>query len=185
ALIGMVALRGVAWWAMAAPVLIAHVSGRVSEARSTRSWVHFAFLAALALLLAVSIPIDRGVVPSSGAPSVLTHAPEDLVRAARAAVPSGGRVFASEVYGSWVEFSAPDLPVFVDPRIEIFPQDVWDDYFTVEAGREGWAQTLDRWNVRVLVLHPYWAAGLLSVIDRDPAWHLVLRNDDGAVYARS
>src|SRR5262249_39650261 len=83
ALIGMAALRGVVWWAMAAPVLIAHVSGRVSEARSTRSWVHFAFLAALALLLAVSIPIDRGVVPSSGAPSVLTYAPQELLPAPR------------------------------------------------------------------------------------------------------
>jgi hypothetical protein len=107
------------------------------------------------------------------------------VAAARESVPPGGRVFASEVYASWVEFSAPDLPVFVDPRIELFPKTVWDDYFVVEDGRRGWEETLDRWNVDVLVLHPSWAAGLLGVIDRSSDWRLVANEPDGAVYVRA
>jgi hypothetical protein len=103
----------------------------------------------------------------------------------REAVPAGSRVFASEVYGSWAEFSLPEDPVFVDPRIELFPDDVWRDYFLVEDGRDGWNATLGRWNVDALILHPGWASGLLAVIDESPDWRRVTTSPDGSVYVRS
>ena len=73
----------------------------------------------------------------------------------------------------------------VDSRIEIFPQTVWDDYFTVSNGREGWERVLDRWNVRVLILNPDQAEGLLQVIDDHSEWKLVMANDSGSVYVRN
>jgi hypothetical protein len=184
ALLGMTAIRGVVWWALAFPVLVAPSTGGVLERPTTRSWLNAAVLVALCGLLVFALPLARGTDPVSGGPSVLTFAPEDLVAAASRAVPAGTRVFASEVYGSWVEFSAPRLPVFVDPRIELFPSEVWIDYFTVSEGHEGWNRILARWDVGVVILHPGWASGLLDVIDHDPAWRLIARSGDGAVYVR-
>jgi hypothetical protein len=142
------------------------------------------FLLTLCVLLAISLPVGRGVDPASGGPDVLTFAPEDLVAATAEAVPAGTHVFTSEVYGSWTEFSAPQLPVFVDPRIELFPDQVWNDYFKVSDGREGWDKVLARWDVDVVILHPAWAGGLMAVISHDPAWRLLARTSEGVAYVR-
>ena len=184
ALLGMTAIRGIVWWALAFPVLVAPSIRGVFERSATRSWMNVAFLSALCGVLVLALPVGRGIDPSSGGPAVLTFAPEDLVAAAASAVPAGTHVFASEVYGSWMEFSAPQLPVFVDPRIELFPNDVWSDYFAVSEGRAGWDKILARWDVPIVILHPAWAGGLLGVISHDPHWRLLARSSEGAVYTR-
>ena len=68
------------------------------------------------------------------------------------------------------------LPAFVDPRIELFPDRVWDDYFKVSQGRKGWDETLDRWDAGVVILHPDWAGDLLAVIGHAPDWRLLARS---------
>jgi xanthosine utilization system XapX-like protein len=184
ALLGMTAIRGVVWWALAFPPLVAPSIRGAFERPVARSWLNAAFLLALCGLLILALPFGRGVDQSSGGPAVLTFAPEDLVADAARAVPPGTHVFASEVYGSWVEFSAPQLPVFVDPRVELFPDQVWNDYFIVSEGRVGWDGILARWDVRVVILHPSWASGLLTVIRHDHHWRLLARSSEGAVYLR-
>ena len=184
ALLGMTALRGIVWWALAFPVLVAPSIQGVLERPATRSWLNAVFLVALCVLLAVALPLGRGVDPASGGPAVLTFAPEHLVAAAAETVPAGTHVFTSEVYGSWVEFSAPQLPVFVDPRIELFPDQVWNDYFKVSEGHEGWDKVLARWDVDVVIVHPAWAGGLMTVISHDPAWRVLARTSEGAAYVR-
>jgi hypothetical protein len=72
----------------------------------------------------------------------------------------------------------------VDPRIELFPDQVWNDYFRVSEGREGWDRVLTRWDVDVVILHPAWAGGLMTVIKADPAWRLLARTSEGAAYVR-
>jgi hypothetical protein len=185
ALLGMAAVRGVVWWALACPVLIAPSLRTASSRDDGRSALNVVFLVPLGVVLALAYPGFRGTDPVTRGPAILTYAPEDLVGAVREAVPAGSRVFASEVYGSWAEFSLPEDPVFVDPRIELFPDDVWRDYFLVEDGRDGWNATLGRWNVDALILHPGWASGLLAVIDESPDWRRVTTSPDGSVYVRS
>lgn len=185
AFLGITAIRGVVWWALAFPPLIAPPIRGFLERPAARSWLNAAFLFLLCGLLVLALPFGKGVDQSSGGPAVLTFAPEDLVTAAARAVPAGTHVFASEVYGSWVEFSAPQLPVFVDPRVELFPDQIWNDYFIVSEGRVGWDEILARWDVTIVILHPSWASGLLAVIGNDPNWRLVVRSSDGAVYVRT
>jgi hypothetical protein len=78
----------------------------------------------------------------------------------------------------------PSSTVFVDPRIELFPDHVWNDYFEVSEGREGWDKVLARWDVDVVILHPAWAGGLMTVISHDPASRLLARTREGAAYMR-
>jgi len=184
ALLGITAIRGVVWWSLAFPPLLAPSLGGVLERPNTRSWANAALLLGLACLLVVALPLRRGEDAGSGGPDVLTFAPQDLVEAVADAVPPGSHVFASEVYGSWIEFAAPQLPVFVDPRIELFPAGVWDDYFAVSSGRADWEEILDELGVRGVIVHRAWASGLLDVIDRSPEWRLVASSGDGYAYVR-
>ena len=184
ALLGITAIRGVVWWSLAFPPLLAPSLGGVLERPNTRSWVNAALLFGLACLLVVALPVRRGNDAGTGGPDVLTFAPQDLVQVVAGAVPPGSHVFASEVYGSWIEFAAPELPVFVDPRIELFPADVWDDYFAVSSGRADWERILDRLGARAVIVNRVWASGLLDVIDRSPDWRLVASSGDGYAYVR-
>ena len=51
----------------------------------------------------------------------------------------------SEPWASWFEYAQPSIPVFTDPRIEIFPATVWDDYSEIRVGGSRWQSILDRW----------------------------------------
>jgi hypothetical protein len=183
--LGFVAIRGVIWWALVAPVAVARVRGRQARRERSASPLNVAVAAAVVFLLLVALPFRRGTNLDTGAPDVLTVAPQELAAAAIARVPPGSNVFASQVFASWMEFSAPSNRVLVDSRIELFPDVVWQQYLAVSDGRQGWQATLDAWNVRALVLDPGQATGLLKVIGSDGGWRRVLKTDDGSVYVRS
>jgi len=185
AVLGLLQIRGVAWWAIAAPIVVAGLLRDDDRSRDrSRSPVNAVIAGVLVLLLVITAPIGRGADPAAGGPAVLSYAPEHLVEAAREAVPPGSHAFVSQLHASWSEFSAPELLVAVDPRIELFPEVVWDEYFLVSAGREGWEEVLDRWDVRVLVLEPTQAEGLLAVIGANPEWRRIAVDALGAVYIR-
>jgi hypothetical protein len=185
AALALLAIRGVAWWGLIAPVVVAGVIRDEAKARDPdRSPINLAVISLLIVLVAFSPVVRRGTDPASGAPALLSFAPESLVAAAREAAPQGGNVFVSQLYASWSEFSAQDLAVAVDSRIEIFPESVWQDYFAISNGREGWESLLDRWKVHVLVLNPDQAEGLLQVIGDHSEWKLAASNEMGSVYVR-
>jgi hypothetical protein len=190
AVLALLAGRGVAWWGLYAPVVLAGVMADRSPARSAdgavdRSRIPLVVIAALAALLLLAIPTHLGTDPADGGPAALLFAPEQLVAVAESCAPSGTRVYTSQVYASWTEFSAPQLPVMVDSRIELFPIDIWRDYFTVTNGQDGWQAVLDRWDVDVLIVHRGQSEGLESVIGRDPDWRAVIDTEAGKVYVRT
>jgi hypothetical protein len=184
AALGFLAIRGVIWWALVAPVAVARVLGPEPLRARRTSPLNLAVAVAVLFLLLVALPFRRGTDPTTAAPDVLTIAPQELVAAATSRVPAGSHVFASQVFASWMEFSAPSDPVLVDSRIELFPDAVWQQYLAVSDGRQGWQATLDTWDVRALVLDPGQASGLVKVIGSDPGWRRVLKTEDGSVYVR-
>jgi hypothetical protein len=187
AFLGLLAIRGVVWWGLYAPVVVAGLlqePGRRSTA-SDRSPINAIVIGCLVVLTLAAATTHLGTDPVTGGPDGLSYAPTDLIDAATANVPMGSHAFVDELYASWSEYRAPGLPVAVDPRIEIFPKSTWDDYLSVSTGKAGWQAILDRWNVQVLVLDPDQSTGLLSVIGDDPGWRQVLHTDHGSVYVRA
>ena len=66
-----------------------------------------------------------------------------------------GPIFNDIAFGSYLAWAAqPDYPVFVDPRIELYPLDVWLDYLQISAAQDGWEQRLAHYNVQTLMLSP-------------------------------
>jgi hypothetical protein len=183
AVLALQAGRGVAWWSLYAPVVVAGVIAdpeRQVATRSDRSPMSAIVIGALSVLTLMSIPTRFGTDPVSGGPAFMLFAPQHLLDAARPYAPPGTHVYTSQVYASWTEFSATDLPVMVDSRIEIFPTTVWDDYFMVTDAGANWREVLDRWDVNVVIAHPEQSKSLLAVIGRDPAWREVFQDQTGA-----
>ena len=49
-----------------------------------------------------------------------------------------GRIFNDMAFGSYLIWAAhPEYQVFSDPRIELFSQEIWDDYKIISTARPG------------------------------------------------
>lgn len=187
ALLALSALRGVVWWALLAPPIVAGLLPRADAERvrsDDRSPLNALVVASLLVLFGLMLPWRSQPNPPSSVSPQLIDAPEHLVEATAEAIPVGGHVFVWEGWGSWFEFALPDRPVFVDSRIEIFSHRIWSDYEDVMSGREGWQGVLDRWQVDAVVLR---AADemLRSQIAKDPGWRLAFDDDLGSLLVRS
>ena len=185
--IALPALRGVVWWSLVAPAVVAgllvHGDPPVG-ARQERNPINLVVVVSLIALFGLMLPWRSQLDARSGASSQLVDAPEHLVLAVSGSVPAGGHVFVSQTWASWFEFALPDRPVFVDSRIEIFPDRVWNDYLDVMHGDGGWQEVLTGWSVDAVVLRAE-DTTLGSLIAKDPGWRLAYRDDLGSVFLRT
>jgi hypothetical protein len=179
-LLVIVSGRNVVWWALyVPPVAGAVLAGwHPSTARSRRAGP----VVLAAMIALVSIGVWRvATAPSDEA--LLEDAPAGVTEAL-AAVAGGGRVFAAN-WAGWFEYAVPGTPMFVDPRAELFPEDVWDQYFEVVTASSSWEAVLDRWDVGVVVVDPDEHEELAVTIAGAPGWRLAYEDDDGRIYVRA
>jgi hypothetical protein len=92
-----------------------------------------------------------------------------------------GRLFHELGFGSYLIWAAPAYPVFVDPRIELYPLKVWRDYLEISAGSEGWEQKLEEYGVNALMLSPQEQPSLV----RSPNWRLTYRDLGAVLFERA
>jgi hypothetical protein len=137
-----------------------------------------AIVATLLIAIVLLAPWWRG----PGYERYLNAAPPGLTTAVRS-LPPGTRLLAHRPWGSWFEFAAPDVPVFVDSRIEIVPKDIWEDYGQLAFDGAGWRDVLQRWNVQAIVADAdSW--DLIPRLEADPDWRVAYRDDDGVLFVR-
>jgi hypothetical protein len=157
---GVYAIRGVAWWPLGAAYAVAGLVARdPSDARAAIrtprgvARINALIVAALVAVGIVLVPVWRPIDPGLRAPvGVVGHAPPGVTAALRDIAKPGDRLFNPQTWGSWFEFALPELPVAIDSRIEVFPPQVWDDYAAVNRGTVGWEAILDRWGVTIVVV---------------------------------
>jgi hypothetical protein len=161
AAIGVYAVRGIAWWALAIVPLVALLLARVASAAperlGTRTMQRANAVIAMLLVLVgvVLLPLWRPTEVDTGTPAgLLTDAPPGVTATLKQAVHAGDRVFNPQPWGSWFEFAIPDALVAVDSRVEIFPSSVWAAYDAVRAGTPGWQQILVDWHVDLIAAEP-------------------------------
>jgi hypothetical protein len=172
--------RNVIWWFLAVPPALAPCLRRFGPAadwsrRATR-------LVALAASLAVVAGLVR--VIETPADQLLADAPQGITDTVRSSVGSEGRVF-SGWWGSWLEYAVPNATQFVDARVEIYPTDLWADYFRISAAAPGWKRSLDRWGVDVVVASSAHQGPLIKALQADPRWRSAYADGAGDVFVRT
>jgi hypothetical protein len=185
--LGAMALRSTVWWALAAPPVVAgwlappeRRSAPVTTSSLRRK---VAIGAVFVVFLAAAFSVHAGTDPVTGAPNRLAaDAPEVLVRATRRAVPAGSHLLVFQSFASWFEYSLFDDPVMVDSRIELFPNEVWQDYDTAIVAGAGWQAILDRYEIGAVILPP--GAVLARELRDDAGWMLDADGRTGSVFVR-
>ena len=186
-LIGAYAIRGIAWWPPAAVAGIAVLLGAAgASAESTEQSRPINGLIAAALILAgvallpVWRPLDAGLRAPAG---VVGVAPSGLTANLRSIARPGDRLFHPQVWGSWFEFAVPEVLTTVDSRIEVFPEQVWEDYDEVASGRTDATAVLDRWAVTLVVVDK--DQDELRAALTTAGWQETYQDPDGALLVRA
>ena len=97
------------------------------------------------------------------------------------------RIFHDQTLGGMIEWylARPDHQqvAFVDQRMEMITEKVWDDYFEVMSG-EGWREVLDHWDVEVVVVRADEQWTLIQRLMFAPEWSLVFVDEVHVVFVR-
>jgi hypothetical protein len=184
--IGLFAVRGVWWWAIAVPPLLVDVlpEGDDSKAAAGIPLLNTAIVGVVVVLAIAFLPWWRaGGAGVSGAG--IGDAPQALTAAIRRTLPPNERLFNPQRVGSWLEFALPEDRVFVDSRIEIYPASVWRDYSAVSLGRSDWRAILDRWKVDAVIASREDQRWLIPQILRDTGWKLIFRDASFLAFRRA
>jgi hypothetical protein len=181
------AIRGIVWWSLAAPVIVAGTMSTQTSASASAEQGHdrrgspllnVAVVGVLLAAILIALPWWRAGTPAA----ILSEAPIGLSDVAGRTLSPGTRLFVSEPWASWFEYAQPSIRVFTDPRIEIFPIDVWTDYSQVRSAGRDWPQILARWKVGAVIVERKNPPALLAAISADPAWKEVFQDRDGVLF---
>lgn len=120
-----------------------------------------------------------------GAP--LTYAastPVEAVEWLRSHAPANAKLFNTMQVGSYIIWAMPELPVFIDTRVELFPLGLWNDYIAISEGRDS-SRLLDRFGVTHVLLHRQLQPELLKSLQAENQhWQLVYEDKLFVIYER-
>lgn len=206
-ILGVITGRGLAWWALAAPVamvtlqpglrladvsvpgvptLRARTAREASAIEGRRSPLNALVIALLGVVAVMLLPIWRPVGHAGVPNGILTHAPQGLAAALdRTSFGRfGGKVWAPQTWGSWFEFAARGHEFALDSRIELFPASVWDEAAQVASASGEWREILDRYNVNVVVVSADQTSLWQALADDFLTWRRQYSDADGTVWIR-
>jgi len=195
--LGLWTTRGVVWFGLVmAPILASNLAAisdslparnKQNKLHPRRSLLNIGLLSLLLALALVSLPWFRSSIPVRGdyRSLVTRDTPTESIKFLMENQPEG-RVFNDMAFGSYMIWAAqPDYQVFADPRIELFPEEIWNDYQVISRTAPGWEDKLDQYEVRTLVLNPEAQAALTEKAVQSRGWQLVYQDQTTQIFQRA
>ena len=183
-------VRMVPWWLLAVAPVIAHMLGtsakKVEQARPPRPALAAIMLGGIGVVVVLSTPLLERYNPVLGTLRPATR-PEQHIQAMvdRIDDATPSRVFSRLEWGEYLVWSAyPKSSVFMDGRIEIYPDDVWHEYHAVTSARDDWETILARRGVDYLLLDSAFHGELMPRVESSPRWRRVDAAGPAVLYER-
>jgi hypothetical protein len=190
----MTSVRMVAWWLLlwtpVVAVAVAAVWPRLRSLDADDQRVSHSAAGVVAALLVVAVlstPWFERINPVLRMPGRGHRTEEDLQAVADFLGEQGSRrIFTRFAWGEYLGWAlAPKATVFMDGRIEIFPDEVWGQYAAVTRGRSDWEEILARYDVDCLVLDASGYDGqLLPFVEQSCRWREAVRKGNAVVFLR-
>ncbi|MFQ3567239.1 MAG: hypothetical protein SNJ59_09580 [Aggregatilineales bacterium] len=191
AFMALTAGRNIAVFAVAAtPVLTRHLDALLAEigwvvkprqiVTTRMAWVNLllVFVVVSGALAKVLLMLDETTVQTTMA----EHLPVEAVAFINA---QGVQqpIFNSYNWGGYLMFAAPNVPVFVDGRTDLYG-DVFlaQDYFATAVGAPGWEDRLRGRNINSVFVEA--GSGLAGRLRDAPEWTLVYEDEQAVIFER-
>ncbi len=175
------------WWYLSAAVIAMSIWPRRDVQPAKPSRLAGLMYAAIILAMFVCLPAMQRWNPIFLIrPS---ERPEDnlaqLTEAVAVAAPNA-RVFSRLEWGEYLSFHLPwKNAVYMDGRIEIYPDSLWDEYRQITSAEPGWQAKLDRRGVTVLLLDRHYHDGLIEAATKSQEWKLIAVIGGGVIFVAS
>ena len=181
--------RNIVWFGfVAVPLLVAQLA-TLLPAPGTRRRPHGSsklnglLIALLLLLLVIGLPwVKPALLPPAVGALYDDNTPIAAVEALQQQPTRPRHLFHDMGYGSYLIWAAPEQPVFIDPRIELYPYQQWKDYVNLGQGNDV-AALLRKYAIDGLLLSKREQAPLIKIIRGDPTW-IQQYEDDRSIYFR-
>lgn len=194
---GISAGRHIMWFALLLlPLLADQLAALLGERRPAPSQPTFS--AAFGLLLGLSMLATlpwfapaQVVWPQS--PLYATSGPHRMLLSRKTPVaatewlaqhPIDGRFWTDMSYTSYTVWRLPGKQIFADLRIELYPEQVWDEYNAIARGDEQSQAKLDAWQITHVLLDREWQQALYQRLLGTPGWCERFRDGDAAILTR-
>jgi hypothetical protein len=181
------ATRNVVWFGFVATPLLAVQAATLLPAPSTARRpsgspaLNASLIGVLGLLLVIGLPwVKPGLLPAPVGALLTEETPVQAVAAMRREPARPRHLFHTEGYGSYLIWAAPEQPVFIDTRIELYPYQQWVDYINLGQANNV-AELLHKYDIDGLLLSKQRQEPLIEAVRADPAWTLRYE-DDQTVY---
>ncbi|MBN2472338.1 MAG: hypothetical protein JXN59_16555 [Anaerolineae bacterium] len=186
----LLAGRNIALFAVVAtPVLIRHAdafltdrgwvlrsTARTTPGRARLNWVLLALIA-LGGLAKVWYAVNPAFVREAQIAALPVEAAAYISENRLA-----GLMFNSYNWGGYLMFAAPEAPVFVDGRTDLYGDDLLREYLRVAFVRDGWEAVLDTYEIGWVVIEAQ--GGLAAALRQAPGWSLTYEDDLAVIFVR-
>jgi hypothetical protein len=196
-ILGIRTSRGSVWFGLVvAPIVADHLTAIVgryqkpaeNEGKTGGSRVLNITLLVLILLLGViSLPWFKNMLPFPAAKAGLISAETPVTATEQLLVKAPPRqVFNSMSFGSYLIWAAyPQYQVFVDSRIELFPEKVWLDYLKISNAEGDWENLLQAYGVNTLMLSPSDQPALVKAAQISESWKVIYQDEVAYIFIRA
>ncbi len=92
-----------------------------------------------------------------------------------------GNMFNSYNWGGYLMFHAPQHPVFIDGRSDLY-RSFLDEYYRIATAGGGWQQALDRWRIGFAVIESN--SGLAEALASDQDWKTAFQDPLASIFLR-
>jgi hypothetical protein len=148
--------------------------------------LNISFFVVILAMGILSLPWFKSALPLPEAKAGLisTETPVKATQALLKANPPG-QVFNAISFGSYLIWAAyPQYQVFVDSRIELFPENVWVDYLNISNATGDWEGQLDKYGVNTLMLSPTEQAALIQTVKQSDSWQELYADGTADIFIR-
>ena len=188
----LTAVRNTSWFGfVAAPSLAAALSrwtsDRAAASRTTgpdRLAINRVVALVVAMTAVMSLPWVRPLLPVAQWRSYVS--PDTPVKSTSylRTLPMPRRIFHSEAYGSYMIWASPEIPVFIDTRIDLYTPSQWSDYLAVTNARYDWKEILERHRIDTLFLDREAQVLLIAAASRDSVWERRYEDERSVILLR-
>jgi hypothetical protein len=169
--------RNAVWFGfVATPLLIAQAATLLPTPRTRAPFagaplLNGLLIGMLTMMVVLALPWIKPALelpPSIGA-LILDETPVQAVAFLRAQPDRPRHLFHTEAYGSYLIWAAPEQPVFVDTRIELYPYDQWRDYLDLGQANNT-AALIQKYAIDGMLLSAKYQQPLIDAIRADRGW---------------
>jgi hypothetical protein len=190
--------RYVVWFGMVSmPILaraIRELPLKTPHFESQRNWLNTVLVVLLFLPFALVQPwlVERIPLPKtyleivwrniSIGPLIGIETPVEAVEYLKAH--PGGKLFNEMGYGSYLIWALPEQGVFIDPRVELYPYEQWQDYIRISRGVR-YNELLEKYGSDRILLDVELQKELAKQLSIDPGWKMEYADQGAQVWVRT